>query len=47
MKNTREKMRLASVAGVAVIGLTLAGCSSGSSASDDAKTGQDSRGPIT
>ncbi|MFJ3382472.1 ABC transporter substrate-binding protein [Curtobacterium sp. NPDC090217] len=46
MKNTRAKVRLASVAGVAVIGLALAGCSSGSSASD-AKDGQDSRGPIT
>ena len=49
MKTTRSRVRFASVAGVAVIGLVLTGCSSGSSGagSDDAKSGQDSRGPIT
>ncbi|TDN45097.1 carbohydrate ABC transporter substrate-binding protein (CUT1 family) [Curtobacterium flaccumfaciens] len=47
MKTTRARVRFASVAGVAVIGLVLTGCSSGSSASDDSKNGQDSRGPIT
>jgi multiple sugar transport system substrate-binding protein len=47
VKNTRAKARAASIAGLAVLGLVLTSCSSGSSASDDAKTGQDSRGPIT
>ncbi|WIB59004.1 ABC transporter substrate-binding protein [Curtobacterium sp. MCLR17_007] len=47
MDNTRAKVRLASVAGIAVLGLALAGCSGGGSGSDAAKSGQDSRGPIT
>ncbi|ROQ38774.1 carbohydrate ABC transporter substrate-binding protein (CUT1 family) [Frondihabitans sp. PhB188] len=43
--------RFAAVAGIAVIGLALAGCSGGSSGGSggggDAAAGQDSRGPIT
>ncbi|WP_423918214.1 ABC transporter substrate-binding protein [Frigoribacterium sp. 2-23] len=42
-----KKMRLASVAGVAIVGLALAGCSGGGSSGGDASSGQDSRGPIT
>lgn len=50
MKNSRFRTPFALIAGTAVVGLALAGCSSGSSgASDggDAASGQDSRGPIT
>jgi multiple sugar transport system substrate-binding protein len=49
VKNTRAKVRIATVAGVAAIGLVLAGCSSSGSASNNnqATQGQDSRGPIT
>jgi multiple sugar transport system substrate-binding protein len=50
VNKTRAKVRFATVAGIAVMGLALAGCSSGSSGSSgggDASSGQDSRGPIT
>ncbi|WP_258376457.1 ABC transporter substrate-binding protein [Curtobacterium sp. MCBD17_028] len=51
MDRTRGKLRIVCAAGVAVIGLTLAGCSSGGSGSGsgggDATSGQTSRGPIT
>jgi multiple sugar transport system substrate-binding protein len=46
VKTTRAKVRLASLAGITVAGLALAGCSGGG-AGNTAQDGQDSRGPIT
>ncbi|MBK4347307.1 ABC transporter substrate-binding protein [Lacisediminihabitans changchengi] len=42
-----KKSRLAFFAGVATLGLALAGCSGGGSGGGDAASGADSRGPIT